>query len=289
MRTLMGIDFSSAGIAAADWVARWLAPEEPIALAFVVEVPSSPGFTSEIDEGHTVIEETAEEEARRALMPLVHEFGPDRAEALVARGDPAEALLRVAGQWDAEVVGVGPHGHTEGLSGFFGSTASRLIRRSPLPVLVVREPTSRAPERVLVALDDGPSGPDVAQWAARAAALNGSMRIGLYVYETLVEGLPGAAAPTAEGGLPLSIEEAAHEWLLGMLDAAADDSDVSTLVFEGRAGSEICQAALSEEVDLIVMGTQGAALEGRRFGSVARYVIGHAPCPVLVVPGRGDA
>ena len=285
MRTLMGIDFSSAGIAAADWVARWLAPEEPLALAFVVDVPASPGFTSEVDEGHGVIEAAAEDEALRALGPLVQEFGPDRSEALVGRGNPGEGLMRLAASWRADVIGVGPHGHSEGMSGFFGSTASRLIRKSPLPVLVVREPARISPDRILVALDDGPAGPDVAEWAARVAELNGSTRIGLYVYDAIVEGLPGAAAPTSGPGLPVPVEQAAHDWLQGMLGAEGSGGGVRTLVSAGRAGSEICEAAAAEKAQLIVMGTHGAAFEGSSVGSVARYVIGHAPCPVLVVPG----
>ncbi|NNM33328.1 MAG: universal stress protein [Gemmatimonadetes bacterium] len=287
MRILMGIDFSAAGVAAADWVARWLAPQAPLALAFVVDVPASPGFTSEVDEGHSVIEKTAEEEAIRALTPLVQEFGPDRAEVLVGKGSPGDRLLRLASQWNADLIGVGPHGHNPGLSGFFGSTASRLIRQSPLPVLVVREPTSSTPSRILVALDDGPVGPDVAQWGKRVASLNESLRIGLYVYETLVEGLPGAVAPTADPGLPVAVETAAHDWLGEMLEADGA-GEHRTLVSSGRAGSEICRAAEAEEAHLIVMGTHGAPFAGGTFGSVARYVIGHAPCPVLVVPGQRE-
>ena len=289
MRTLMGIDFSSAGVAAADWVARWLAPEEPLALAFVVDVPKSPGFTSEVDEGHTTIEATAKEEATRALRPLIQEFGPDRAEALVGRGSPGDSLIGLAADWEADLIGVGPHGHNEGLSGFFGSTASWLIRKSPLPVLVVREPEARTPKRILVAVDDGPLGPEVAAWAGRIAALNHSRCLGLYVYEALLEGLPGASGPTVEGGLSVANEQAAKDWLQGLLEPVADpEGGVRTLVSQGRAGSEICKHAEAEDVHLIVMGTHGTPFGGTSFGSVARYVTGHAPCPVLVVPGPRD-
>jgi nucleotide-binding universal stress UspA family protein len=53
----------------------------------------------------------------------------------------------------------------------------------------------------------------------------------------------------------------------------------------GKPHEFIIQEAKEKEVDLIVMGTHGrSALTRVLLGSVAQSVIGHAPCPVLVVP-----
>lgn len=47
----------------------------------------------------------------------------------------------------------------------------------------------------------------------------------------------------------------------------------------------IVQEAKERNVDLIVMGTRGiTGLKRVLMGSVAQKVIGHAPCPVMVVP-----
>ena len=47
----------------------------------------------------------------------------------------------------------------------------------------------------------------------------------------------------------------------------------------------IVQEAKDKEIDLIVMGTHGrSGIKRVLLGSVAQNVIGHAPCPVLVVP-----
>ncbi len=47
----------------------------------------------------------------------------------------------------------------------------------------------------------------------------------------------------------------------------------------------IVQEARKRNVDLIVMGTRGmTGLKRVLMGSVAQKVIGHAPCPVMVVP-----
>jgi len=59
-----------------------------------------------------------------------------------------------------------------------------------------------------------------------------------------------------------------------------------TIVHMGRKPHEfIVQEAKERAIDLIVMGTHGrTGVKRILMGSVAQNVIGHAPCPVLVVP-----
>lgn len=67
-----------------------------------------------------------------------------------------------------------------------------------------------------------------------------------------------------------------------------DDAKIpcETVVRMGGAPYEfIVQEAREKNVDLIVMGSHGRkGLERIILGSTAQNVIGHAPCPVLVVP-----
>jgi len=72
------------------------------------------------------------------------------------------------------------------------------------------------------------------------------------------------------------------------LVARARDLGVPTafLVWEGDPGEAIVEAAASERVDLIVIGTHGRRGVNRSlFGSVSDHVVRHAPCPVVVVRG----
>jgi len=58
------------------------------------------------------------------------------------------------------------------------------------------------------------------------------------------------------------------------------------LVWEGDPGEAIVEAAESEGVDLIVIGTHGRRGVNRSlFGSVSDHVVRTAPCPVVVVRG----
>jgi|KBSSwiS6_1023812.scaffolds.fasta_scaffold37329_2 nucleotide-binding universal stress UspA family protein len=64
---------------------------------------------------------------------------------------------------------------------------------------------------------------------------------------------------------------------------------VNFLIWEGDAGESIVEAARSEQVDLVVVGSHGRGSVGRFFlGSVSDFVVRHADAPVLVVRARGD-
>jgi universal stress protein A len=65
---------------------------------------------------------------------------------------------------------------------------------------------------------------------------------------------------------------------------------VTFLIWEGDAGESIVEAARSEQVDMVVVGSHGRGSVGRFFiGSVSDHVVRHAPCPVLVVRARGES
>lgn len=66
-----------------------------------------------------------------------------------------------------------------------------------------------------------------------------------------------------------------------------DGVRVTFLVWEGNPGEAIVEAATSEQVDLIVVGSHGrSGVERMLLGSVSDFVVRRAPCPVLVVRGR---
>jgi len=63
--------------------------------------------------------------------------------------------------------------------------------------------------------------------------------------------------------------------------------DVQFLIWDGDPGQSIVDAAVAEQVDLVVVGSHGRGAVGRFLvGSVSDYVVRNAPCPVLVVRSR---
>jgi len=106
-----------------------------------------------------------------------------------------------------------------------------------------------------------------------------------HAYELPTYGFPDGPAMTAQ--MAGQIERAAQT----ALEAAASRArkpgrDVSVVLRQGTAWSEIVAVAKDTKTDLVVMGTHGRRGFARMLlGSVAEKVVRTAPCPVLTVHG----
>lgn len=81
-------------------------------------------------------------EKKRALEKMVREVGADDVvdEVQALQLPPAQAVMSVAEDVDAQYIFMGTHGR-RGISRFFlGNTAERVIRNAPCPIFVVRGP-----------------------------------------------------------------------------------------------------------------------------------------------------
>jgi nucleotide-binding universal stress UspA family protein len=104
-------------------------------------------------------------------------------------------------------------------------------------------------------------------------------------------GLALGAAPAMmdAGQVSAAAEKALAEAVAEAIGPAADgDVTVVTRVIEGHPAQVLTQAA--DGAQLLVVGRRGhtalieMALAGMALGSVSRYCVQHAPCPVVVVP-----
>ncbi len=62
------------------------------------------------------------------------------ADILVTEGHPVSTILKTAAENGHDLIVMGTHGHGRFQEALMGSTARRVVRRSPLPVLTVRLP-----------------------------------------------------------------------------------------------------------------------------------------------------
>ena len=136
-------------------------------------------------------------------------------------------------------------------------------------------------ERILVAVD----GSDYARMALdQAISLGGTCNSSIFavsVIDLFPEQL--AVAPSLEEKLAKEVRDHLDE---AEAKVRAADIPCETIVrINGQPHEAIIQEAKDRDIDLIVMGTHGrTGIKRALVGSVAQKVIGHAPCPVLVVP-----
>ncbi len=228
------------------------------------------------------------EEARARLDALVRATAHDRAVAATGVVDPGLAGDVVPARAQAEgadLVLVGAHG-----SGFvqrllLGSTASRLLRKSRCPVLVVRQAPRGGYRRVLVAMDFSPASLASIRLASQVAP--GGELLLLHVFEVPFEGKLHYAGvdDLVLQQFRLEARERAVQQLHALAaQAGLAPTDYTGLVVYGDAVRELMQHAQRHDCDLIVMGKHGTHVtEELLLGSVTRRVLAESQADVLVV------
>lgn len=73
----------------------------------------------------------------RPVVEAIRMRGGEASSIVRESDDVEETLLALAGELAADVIVVGSHGHNA-FQGLLGSTGAKLVRRSPIPVLVLR-------------------------------------------------------------------------------------------------------------------------------------------------------
>jgi len=83
------------------------------------------------------------EEAKEELVAFIPVLEGQAVETVVLHGNPAGEIVRIAAERHADLVVMGTHGRTGIQHALLGSVAEKVTRKSPCPVLVVREGASR--------------------------------------------------------------------------------------------------------------------------------------------------
>lgn len=212
-------------------------------------------------------------------------------ESVLLEGGPADRIVTFAKDSEADLIIVATSGHT-GLKHFLlGSTAERIVRHAPCPVLVVRaQPVPvRFPgdvlcrfQRILVPTDFSEASRPAQRYAAAFAGPCGSEVTFIHVIEPPPYPEFGYAhVPLKEAGLK---QEATAKLEVCCRELEQAGINTGYVVRTGSAFCEISEHAREHRDDLIVIGTHGrSAIAHALLGSTTERVVRHAPCPVLVV------
>jgi nucleotide-binding universal stress UspA family protein len=198
------------------------------------------------------------------------------------RGEPHERIveLAAAGNRDLIILGAKGNGFLERI--LMGSVTQRVIGYSSQDVLVVPAGASLGWEKILLATDGSAASRLAASRAVELAETYGSELLVVSVQD-FPGALRGLAPKTRLELLKICEKEVAE--IVGQAGARRLKS--KGFVPEGGAFQAITDLAREQAVNLIVMGSHGhTGLPRLLMGRVTERVIGHAPCPVLVVKGK---
>jgi nucleotide-binding universal stress UspA family protein len=212
----------------------------------------------------------------------------------VAMGIPSEEVITAARAEDSDLIVVGTRGKTGLAHVLLGSTAERVIRGAPCPVLAVRMEQADAEqkegvpsmpvtlERILVPVDFSDCSLDAVEYAAVVAQQAKASLLLLHVLEPVSYGLDFTL------GHSRTREQVRETWTKRLEELAASlrvrQVPVESQLRGGLPADSILDSARTLPCDLIVMGTHGRRGISHVFsGSVAEAVLRKALCPVLTV------
>ncbi len=203
-------------------------------------------------------------------------------------GAPFAEIIAHARQQQDELVIVGTKSRGGLESLLLGNTAERVLRKSPVPVLVAKRSLRERPQRILAPVDFSPAGRPALEQAVDLAAQWGAKLVLVHAIEPAAE-VYGWGAELAGGDVYLIEPEALDpEWKALLAGLHLSNVQWEQQTRRGYAVQTVCDAAAESEADLIVMGTHGrSALPHALLGSVAEGVTRSATCGVLTV--RPDA
>jgi nucleotide-binding universal stress UspA family protein len=294
MRILVATDGSECAGVAVDLVASlpWPAPVTIDAVQAVSSgvaifggpwPPIPPMDTTAFDDDIRV-------SAQRTLDEAVSRLeGPGRTvESAIANGRSGDVIIALAEEQGADLIVVGSRGHGSLESMVLGSTSAEVVDRAQVPVLVARrrrlrrvvfgwDGSGRA-ERAATCLTDWGVFGEVEIHVVSVADVNpptwvDSSMIG---EQAAAEAYRQAAEPSRRQHDEMA-REMAERLAASGLRSVAERRD-------GDPASQLVRATEALEADLVVIGTHGrTGLSRLLMGSVARNVLHHAPCSVLVV------
>lgn len=141
-KILVPVDFSEYSKMALDYSIEFGKKfNSELILIYVIEpivYPSDFGLGQiPINQVDFEIQSKAEEE----LNKLIEEKVPPEIKAtyVVRTGKPFLEIINTAKEYDCDLIIIATHGHTGIEHILFGSTAEKVVRKSPIPVLTVRE------------------------------------------------------------------------------------------------------------------------------------------------------
>ncbi|TCM86106.1 universal stress protein [Rhodovulum steppense] len=197
----------------------------------------------------------------------------------IVLGDPSEAIPTLAAELDAALVILGLHRPRAFLDILRETTMERIVRHSPRPVLLVRDPVDHAYATVLAALDFAP-----AATAALGLAAQLAPEADIHGLHALHVPYRGFLAPEPAPGTPSPLRADALTRLAAWRDSHVLPAHLREVeIVEGPAHRVLAERIEALQPDLIAMGAHGrAGAAPSILGSLANDTMRDPPCDLLI-------
>ena len=225
------------------------------------------------------VDDARNDAIRREIGAQMARTWDDEYDIDILEGDPATVICRLAHKSGATMIvsGLGRHRVTDRVFG--EETALRLVRMADVPVFAAANGLTRAPRRIVVALDFSETSRRAARLALEVASSNATVYLAHVAPRdsSLYDWKGQGASYKHDAGAAL---QRAREEL-----RVPNGTMVQTVLLQGDPATELLAFAASVNADLIATGSHGHGFVARLLiGSVATRIVRCSTCSVLTVP-----
>lgn len=287
-RILCAVDFSPASMGAFD-LAIQLAAVHGGRIRLLHVIPRIVASVMDIPITTSRWTAAQEEKANRELPKLKERAARAGISASfeIRIGDVDVQVLKAAKDDGADLLAIGTHGRRGFERWVLGSVAERMLRYSPIPILLVGSTGKRAaaPEirRILIASDFSKGAADAVEYGAGIAGPAGASITMLHVIQDRSAAVDWKAFPDQTAAIHKKLEALVPSRVRRQCKV---DSRVET----GDPYRVILKVIKAAKPSLVVLNTHGHGFLDRvLIGSTAERVVrgGAAICPMLLIPPRG--
>jgi nucleotide-binding universal stress UspA family protein len=296
MRILLAVDGSVCSDRATQLVAGLPLPPDSAVRVVAVLQPFADALAlsyAAAGDGSANMESEEERDARHLREAIGRAETALKREGLavdgfLVRGRPASSIVDEAAGLNADLVVVGSRGHGTIATMVLGSTAAEVVDHAPCPVLVARD----AALGTIAFADDGSRSARSAEtvltgwpiFAGSHVAVLTVAEVAIPVAAGFTPGLYDQVLESYTRSADEARQEVADESMTAAQRLSAVGLEAEAAALEGDPAAEIVRYAAAHRVGTIVMGTRGrTGLARLILGSVARNVLLHAQCSVLIV------
>ncbi len=296
-RILVGVDLNSNGVGltrgAKDAAARAILEAKAAGGTLTILHSTRPDETrTNLTNVAGIVHEGLSDQGRKAFEEVLAQANAAGVEAQlkITDGRPWMDVIQLAAKGDVDLVVVGKRNEASQDGRRLGSVASKLLRKCPCPVLVIRPDHEPANKLVLAATDLSPTGDKVVRAAALMAKRHGYTLHAVHAYSTPFAEQMEAVRLTREE-LKEQRKKFGEEIVDEIEQALGENAGEHKIdIHIGRgAPSKILQEAVDHlKPALLVIGTLShTGIAGMLVGSTAERMLESVDCSILALKPDG--
>lgn len=226
-----------------------------------------------------------ENEIKKALKQEIDALNPEgkvKYALFFEHGNVADAIIHRAKQVQADLLVVGSHGKDDAQSDHLGSSTLKLIQKTHIPVLVVKNEVKGIYQKMIAPTNMSDASKESIIFAN--TLFTKPSRKYLYAHETFTElqSLTYHISKEQLQSLQRELELKARDTLKEFVEEVGE-GEKALIHFKASVNEDLLDYIIQDKADLLVLGSKGVDnFNSFVFGSTASFLLQKSPTDVLV-------